>query len=71
MADGGRERERLGAAEFVALTLGDIITELLDDLRAWPRWVSRKRRWIMEGKLTLGVRIYNDWTAAYLTGEET
>lgn len=54
--------ERLRATELVVHALGEVITEVLDEIRSWPWWsFNRKRRWVAVGKLTVGCRIYNDW----------
>ena len=57
---------RLRAAEIVALKLGELLEDLLEELRALPRWwpAPSKRREI-ERALEVGLTLFHAWQDAY------
>ncbi len=57
---------RLRAAEVVALKLGELLEELLEDMRSLPRWrpAAAKRREI-ERAMTVGLTLFHAWRDAF------
>lgn len=62
----GEEGSRLRAAELVATKLGDLLQDLLDDVRRLPRWrpAPFKRR-EMERVIVVGLDFYHAWQDAF------
>ncbi len=57
---------RLRAAEVVALKLGDILEEVLEDLRSLPWWrPALGRRGVIEGKISMGLVLSQAWRDAF------
>ena len=57
---------RLRAAEIVALKLGELLEELLEELRGLPRWlpaVGRRRQ--IERAIEVGLTLFHAWQDAY------
>lgn len=65
MADGeGDQRPR--TAEVVAVRLGELLEDLLADLRAWPRFsFNLRRRYRMEGSIETGLVLFHAWRDAF------
>ncbi len=58
--------DRLRAAEVVALKLGELLEELLDDLRRLPRWRPAPGRVrVIEGKIGVGLVLFHAWQDAF------
>ena len=65
MADGGRDQPAR-AAEIVALKLGELLEDLLEDLRTWPRFrFNLRRRYRMEGSIETGLVLFHAWREAF------
>jgi hypothetical protein len=62
-SEGGR---RLRAAEVVATKLGELLEDILDDVRSLPRWrpAPFKRR-EMERVIVIGLDFYHAWQEAF------
>lgn len=46
----------------MVLFLGELLEELMDELAGWPWWsFNRKRRWVMQGKITVAHRAIRHW----------
>lgn len=57
---------RLRAAEVVALQLGELLEDLLDDLRRLPWWrPAPSRRREIEGKISVGLTLFHAWQDAF------
>ncbi len=62
---------RLRAAEVVALKLGELMEELLAEIRALPRWrpAPSKRREI-ERAMTVGLTLFHAWQDAFAVPDQ-
>ena len=57
---------RLRAAEVVALKLGELLEDLLDEIRSLPRWrPAPSRRREIEGKISVGLVLFHAWQDAF------
>lgn len=65
-AQPSEDGRRLRAAEIVATKLGELLEDLLDDVRSLPRWrpAPFKRREI-ERVIVIGLDFYNAWQEAF------
>lgn len=65
-ASPGEGNGRLRAAELVATKLGELLEDVLDDVRSLPRWrpAPFKRREI-ERVLVIGLDFFNAWRDAF------
>ncbi len=62
---------RLRAAELVALKLGELLEDLLDDIRRLPRWRPAPiRRREIEGKISVGLVLFHAWQDAFAVPDQ-